>query len=102
MARLNTPRLQSDCMVVRRAQPVFATKEGSRCVMSRPSFGQFQIHVPVPVLWKHSKNSEPLSTEQREHLKRCEHCVAILWACRSSTSFEQLGERLKEHGMDAE
>ena len=54
-------------------------------------------------LWDYSRDSNPaaLRPAEWEHLKTCEDCVFVLWACVAADSYDQLQEKLKEFGLKA-
>jgi hypothetical protein len=60
-------------------------------------------HVAVSQLWEYSQ--KPIFPEiphvDRNHLRECQDCVAVMWLCRCVPSIEHLEARLKE-GSSAE
>jgi hypothetical protein len=57
----------------------------------------------MSLLWKYSRNPNPASLRPEEfhHLKTCEDCVLVLWACHGSDSIDDLDQRLKKLGLKA-
>ena len=55
-------------------------------------------HIDVSQLWEYSQ--EPIFLEippvDRDHLRECQDCVAVIWLCRSGSSIEAVEARLKE------
>ena len=60
------------------------------------------LHVPAQLIWDYSQDREVLISAHLNHLKACEDCVAILWVCQTSQSFQQCKTKLSEHGFTAE
>lgn len=55
-----------------------------------------QTHIPAAVLWNYSRKSAELIDADLEHLKACDHCIAVLGLCRVSNSIKHLEKRLKD------
>ena len=57
-----------------------------------------ESHVAVSQLWEYSQ--KPIFLEipyiDRNHLRECQDCVAVMWLCRSAPSIEDVEARLKE------
>ena len=55
-------------------------------------------HIAVSQLWEYSQ--EPIflniPSVDRNHLRECQDCVAVIWLCRSLPSIETVEARLKE------
>jgi hypothetical protein len=56
-------------------------------------------HIPVSALWRYEKESATISGPHAEHLKECQHCVAVLIICHSCKSLADVEMKLKEHGV---
>lgn len=61
------------------------------------SVAQDEPHIAVSQLWEYSQG--PLSLNipavDRNHLRECQDCVAVIWLCRSGSSIEAVEARLK-------
>ncbi len=56
-------------------------------------------HIQIARLWEYSKDPTTLESQLVQHLAYCEDCMGILWLCRSSESFQQAKDTLREHGI---
>ena len=56
------------------------------------------LHIAVSQLWDYSQ--EPIFLKippaDRNHLRECQDCVAVIWLCRSVSSIEAVEARLKQ------
>ena len=57
------------------------------------------VHISISLLWRYSRNSNALESEQLDHLTSCEDCLAILWLGKISDSIEHLKRKLMDHGI---
>jgi hypothetical protein len=59
---------------------------------------QDEPHIAVSQLWEYSQ--EPIFLKippvDRNHLRVCQDCVAVIWLCRSVSSIEAVEARLKQ------
>jgi len=67
-------------------------------------FAQMSNHIPLRSLWEYSRNPNPtgLTGTIWDHLKNCESCVGILWACYASQSIEQVKTRSSQRNQELE
>jgi hypothetical protein len=59
-------------------------------------------HIQISQLWEYSRDPGTLESRQLEHLCCCEDCMGILWLCRAFERFQQVKNKLKEHGIAAD
>ena len=61
-----------------------------------------RVHIPVALLWEHSRDSTVLESGGLDHLESCEECIAILVLSKTSDSFEHLKSMLTKYSITRE
>jgi hypothetical protein len=58
-----------------------------------------QPRIRLLLLWKYSRESLALNSEDMEHLRACQDCVAVLWLCNTSSSLDRVEKVVSEVGV---